>query len=581
MRTQIAMPTTLALTLFACLAPQSDPVQQAQARAIEYLIEQQLPDGTWPLPGNERFTHAGAAFLGFALVRAGLPTDHLAIWRVDELLRRHQPRSTYDASVRIHFLDAVRPPDLHQRLGRAAAKLALPRADYFGYGYTPTIPHGDLSNHQFALLALEILNRHEMGPDRQEWTQLSELLLKLQRPDGGWGYFLHTDSTPTMHLAGLACLAACEQALLRQKAKRSLLLSVTEALDRGFESAGKNWYLKVDRTRAPLKRWIHYAGATLERACSLSGRNMVGEHDWYQEISSLLVEAQHARGSWSSGSGEPVLNTGLALATLARASSATGSGSNPTWRPLWSSEHGAARLVASGQKPCTAFVSSLQGEWDEWELTSALWFLDEEALGKGAGPRGTIQFALPKNGELRLRAHLEILDPVHGDTHEIEQELTLHVRGMVDGAAYSEPGWDQTVPAHGESSYEILSTSECVGGPAGAGWVSDGSWATSWRWKGNSPPELKIEWEEGMRSQGIRLIPHLTTTDARPTRAPALELRVNGARRRIEPVIDSAGVYYPLPRVTKIRTLYLQWKAPPQDLPEGWLGIREIQLIAP
>lgn len=420
-----------------------------------------------------------------------------------------------------------------------------------------------------------------MGPDRREWIQLTELLLKLQRPDGGWGYFLHTDSTPTMHLAGLACLAACQQALLRQNAKRSLLQSVSKALERGFESAGASWYLDSDRTRAPLKRWIHYAGATLERACSLSGRTTVGEHDWYQEVSSLLVGSQHARGSWSSGSGEPVLNTGLALATLARASSATGAASNPTWRPLWSSEAGTVKLVASGQDPCTAFVASLPVEWSNWELTAASWSLDGAALGQGAGPRGTIRFPLPRNGDFSLHAHLVIRDPVRGDSHELEQELTLRVSGMVDGAACSEPGWDTPLHAQGETPYEARSISESVGGPAGARWACDGSWATSWRWKGDTPPELKVAWEEAMRSRGIRLIPHLATDSARPTVPPPLELRVNGTRRRIEPTIDSTGVYYPLPRATKVRSLHLQWEAHPRNPPDCWLGIREIQLISP
>ena len=158
--------------------------------------------------------------------------------------------------------------------------------------------------------------------------------------------------------------------------------------------------------------------------------------------------------------------------------------------------------------------------------------------------------------------------------------LTLRVRGMVDGSALSKPGWDRALHAQGDTPYEAHSTSECVAGPAGARWACDGSWATSWRWKGDTHPELRVSWEPAMRSRGIRLVPHLANGSTRPTGPPPLELRVNGIRRRIEPTIDSTGVYYPFPRATKVRSLHLQWQAHPRDRTDCWLGIREIQLIS-
>ena len=95
------------------------------------------------------------------------------------------------------------------RLERAARHLQLPRSDYFGYGYANTLAQGDLSNHQFALLALELLDRHELGPNRRQWQRLAEFLLRHQHPEGGWGYFPQQSSSLTMLWAGAACLAAC------------------------------------------------------------------------------------------------------------------------------------------------------------------------------------------------------------------------------------------------------------------------------------------------------------------------------------------------------------------------------------
>lgn len=571
-----------ALIAFVSLAvPQEEPVQHAKVRAIQYLVDQQLPDGTWVIPGHEKFTHAGSAFLGFALLRAGLPADHLAIWRVNELLRQTAPRSTYDASVRVHFLDAFQPPDREARLMRAARALELPRADYFGYGYSNTIPQGDLSNHQFALLALEILDRYEIGPNRQQWKEMSEFLIRLQQPDGGWGYFQHSEVTPTMHLAGLACLAACQRALARNGASRSTMREVATALERGFHQAGAHWYLQADRSRAPLKRWIHYAGATLERAASLTDRKTVGAHDWYEEIAQFLVETQHARGSWSSGNGEPVLNTGLALATLARASAATGSGSTQPWRPRWTSDSKSIRLVASGTKPCTAFVSSLQGELSDWKVESSTWSIDSKPLGPGVGQRATIQFPLSENGDFTIRASLALVHPESGRTKTETESLLLTVRGVIGNRARLRAGWHQARVHLAMSNLEVQDASESIGGQSAISWLFDGSWATSWRWKGDPSPHLSVHFDEAVRCRALRIIPHLDAPDAGPRVAPSIELRVNGSRLRPAPTLDAAGIYYSLSRAKKIRSLQIRWSSPPVQESSAWIGIREIQFIAP
>ena len=573
---------TPALILLATLAsPQEEAVHRAKLAAIQYLVDQQLPDGTWVLPGNERFTHAGSAFLGFALLRAGLPAEHLSIWRVDELLRQTPPRSTYDASVRVHFLDALQPPDLESRLKRAAHLLALPRADYFGYGYANTIPHGDLSNHQFALLALEILDRYQLGPSRKQWEEMTEFLIRLQQPDGGWGYFQRSETTPTMHLAGLACLAACQRALARNHARKSTQRDLATALERGFQQAGAHWYLQADRSRAPLKRWIHYAGATLERAASLTDREQVGEHDWHEEIAAFLVETQHARGSWSAGSGEPVLNTGLALATLARASAATGGGSTQPWRPRWISSSEAVRLVATGTSPCTAFVSSLQGDLAGWAIQSASWTLEGEPLAAGAGHRATIQFPLTENGDYSLQASLELVHPETGEIQSRVESLPLSVRGLVGRKARDRAGWRQERASADVSELESLEVSASIGGPSAVYWLFDASWATSWRWKKNSVPYVSLRFDESVRSRAIRLIPHLRDSNAMPGEISPFEVRVNGSRVRRDPTIDAAGVYYPLSRAKKIRTLQIRWSGSPDHETSAWVGIREVQFIAP
>lgn len=580
------------LVALILLAAQSDSATSAQDRAIHYLIENQHSDGSWTLPSNERFSHAGAAFLGFAMLRAGLPPEHSALHRVDQLLRKYPPRSTYGASVRVQFLDALRPVDLQQRLQRCADALKLPKADYYGYGYTPTLPYGDLSNHQFALLAWEILDQHGLGPGKRVWSDFAELLMRQQAPDGGWGYFLASESTPTMHLAGLACLAACERALVRNGAPSSLLRATAEALERGFESASESWYLDAERSSAPLRRWIHYAGATLERAASLSGRSKIGELDWHQEITDFLHATQRANGSWSSGKGEPVLNTGLALATLARATASTGSnqGSTASWQYRWSGQtNRAIRIVASGTQPCTAFISSIGSDLgDGARLAAVEWSLHGEPLGQGVGPRGTIQFEVPGNGRFKLHATARIqfdhAESELADEQEYEAEIELRVTGLVDDRCKRELDWLRRSADLLQQAELDLETSSQRGGDSGAGWAHDGSLGTSWRWgTKDAEPSWKAELNQAVRCMGVRIVPHLASKADHESESTSVELRlrVNGKRIRLIPGNSPEGVYHAFTRPTRVHRLSVSIVHPAQKMSSDWIGIREIQLIEP
>lgn len=585
--------SSIALSYLAAPAAlaQVDPISAAQNRAIHYLLENQHHDGSWTLPGNERFCHAGAAFLGFALLRAGLPPNHAAIWKVDRLLAHTPPRSTYGAAVRVQFLGALQPPDYRTRMQRCLEHLDPPRRDYYGYGYTPTLPYGDLSNHQFALIAWDILDEHGLGPGKAIWQEWAELLLRQQTPDGGWGYLLEESSSPTMRLAGLACLAACRRGLVRANVGSKLMQEVDEAIEFGFAAAGKAWFLDADRNRAPLRRWIHYAGATLERAASLADRNQVGNHDWFAEVSQFLLQSQRSNGSWSSGQGEPILNTGLALATLARSTASTGNPTNPdsSWQLRWRSHPDSPiQLVASGADPCTAFVSKLDSSavGEGAQIAAVHWRFGELELGAGTGARGTIQFELPGNGDHQLHAqvHLRFPAPPDGtsDSEVYDAHVEIKARGLVDEPVQASVAWVERSEVGLATAKSELVVSSHRGGIPGQFWGHDGCEATSWRWKPADPePQWSIELDESVRCSGIRLVPHLENAAQgdESLQSVELRLRVNGKRVRVQAGNSGAGVYHSLSRPTRVRSLQVGFVDAEAAKTAGWVGFREIQLI--
>jgi hypothetical protein len=508
------------------------------------------------------------------------------------LLQHYPPRSTYDAAVRVQFLDALQPNDFRTRLQRCAEHLEPPKRDYYGYGYTPTLPYGDLSNHQFALLAWDILDEHGLGPSEQQWQGFAELLLGRQTADGGWGYLLAEHSSPTMRLAGLACLAACQRSLLRAGEKGKLMRDIDAALAFGFESAGAAWFLDAERTKAPLRRWIHYAGATLERAASLADRKLVGEHDWFKEVSQFLIQTQRSNGSWSSAQGEPTLNTGLALATLARSTASTGSASaaGPSWQLRWrSSAEEPIQLVASGARPCTAFISSIDAATigTGAQIAEVRWSCNGAELGRSIDKRGTVQFELPGNGTHRLAALVHLSFP-DAQGEQVDEEvfpvhLDLHVQGLVDAAVQSAAEWQQRQAVSLHTAEAELTVSSHRGGEAGQFWGHDGCEATSWRWKPSDPkPTWSLSLEDSVRCTGVRLVPHwqVPGNDAPSATPTELRLRVNGKRMRVQAANSAAGVYHPFSRPVHVRSLQLEFVDPVAAKAAGWVGFREIQLIA-
>jgi hypothetical protein len=83
---------------------------------------------------------------------------------------------------------------------------------------------------------------------------------------------------------------------------------------RGLEWIDRNW---IGGSPTYFQYYFYYA---LERACTLSATDQIGDHDWYDELSDALLKQQHADGSWNSNDpAGPVANTAFVLLFLSRA----------------------------------------------------------------------------------------------------------------------------------------------------------------------------------------------------------------------------------------------------------------------
>ncbi len=207
----------------------------------------------------------------------------------------------------------------------------------------------DLSNTQFAVLALGVGHRHgveiprevtdrfvkaclglselEDGEHRLEITSQVDWLKpqkgsrtrSLRGRPRGWRYG-PTAAEPyfAMTAATVGNLIVARQLLAR--GGRGL----DHAIDGGFLWLDRHWDELLKRHKRPGRRLTgnyYYTVWSLEKACDLGEIALLGDRDWYGEEARFLIGNQNENGSWGEGQIRPVA-TAFALLFLARAQAA-------------------------------------------------------------------------------------------------------------------------------------------------------------------------------------------------------------------------------------------------------------------
>ena len=528
----------------AC-APKLDPlalrVDTATWKGIQFLLNRQHPDGTW-MNWMEVHMYAGTASLcGYALYKAGVPREHAAIQLALSYLETHPAEYTYDAALRILWYNALDPVQYAAQIEQAAEVLLYVPDLYFTYQYAGSQgPGGDLSNHQFAVVALHSLDEHGFKLDPKLWRRIAEQIVATQNPDGGWGYYPGGGPTPSMSLAGLAAAAACRNALERAGAPKKDLEVMQKAVDRGIKYCGDHFLLDQPRDTGPLDRWFWYACYGMERCAALAGVDFVGKHDWYAEVADQLCNEQGGDGGWRTPWGDDDITTAFSLLTLARATAATGMPSiSARFAPRWSSAGDVADLTitAVGAPEMQVYLAGIGKKALEdfsWpgdarpRIVEVQWLLNGQPAGDpvrldgdpadraraGATPRFAAHLTVPGNGDYQLQAIARVIPP-RGTAEELEefssQPLTLAVRGLVD-----EPRRIEMDAMHREAwplrpdLREISCSSTQDEGRCAPDRAFDRAQSTRWSCRKDDPdPWLRAEFRRGVQVKAIRLLPVL------------------------------------------------------------------------
>jgi beta-lactamase regulating signal transducer with metallopeptidase domain len=329
--------------------PLTNAVFESIARGRQFLAARQNADGSFgpatektpqrlaPLEVRPPVYRVGVTSLALlALLHCGMTRENVVIAKGLEFLRQSPDTlNTYELSLRIAVLAAANDPQDKERLSTLTKSLDYSQfasgehSGMWNYGGGPGGRGAeDNSNTQFAILGLHAASAVGAKVRRDTWQRTLDHFLKHENQDGGWGYQNSSPSTGSMTCAAIASLVICEQELVGKQPGRKEA-EPHAAIQRGVEWLGK--YYRVGINPGGNNNWLSYYLYGVARAGRLSGRRLLGRHDWYRDTATYLMEGQSARdGSWtsnwtaSSGDLERSITTSLVLLCLTEPDSGSG-----------------------------------------------------------------------------------------------------------------------------------------------------------------------------------------------------------------------------------------------------------------
>ncbi|HZL36300.1 MAG TPA: DUF4159 domain-containing protein [Tepidisphaeraceae bacterium] len=221
--------------------------------------------------------------------------------------------TTYGRGIRATALALFDRKEDHQAL--AADVLWLLKVQKNGgYSYVKSNGNYDNSNSQYGLLGVWSGAEAGIEVPNAYWQLVENHWTACQDPNGQWGYGTRNggSGTLTMTCAGIASMFVCHDWLDGPKFGASVGRDpFSGPLKRGLEWMEQGDH-SVGVSRSIGGHW-GYALYGIERVGLASGFKFFGNHNWYPELSRVVLAAQHADGSWGDN-----VNTAYALLFLSR-----------------------------------------------------------------------------------------------------------------------------------------------------------------------------------------------------------------------------------------------------------------------
>ena len=595
------------------LKPQID---QAIDRGVEYLMNEQLRDGSWGLHGDYIGGRGGLAL--YTLLQCGVSRQHPAVQRAVAYLDGCEPDKTYATTTMLLAYDALRD-GREDRIATFVENLLLWQKPGGDWGYPHNGP--DLSCTQYAALGLYIGQKHGIKIDPSHFLDLFESLEDycggVQRIDNpfvngertgaakveiaGYRYRRNDDGqkcTGSMTTAALAVMQICKAGL-----GRKLRSGMRKKIERSAEAA-MTWmgqHFKPDQNPNGGHHYYYLYGC--ERVGALMNTERFGEHWWYIDGAKHLIGAQRKNeGGWGG-----VTDTCFALLFLRRATRGhaptTGLGGGNAHVFAAGDEKSDVRLRGAGQQPLSLWIDGF-GE-DLLDLHSDFGLRIESIVYEDDAGNVLAKLASDPTktwndetflhrdkaiarGTHKIRAHIRVLanDCAPGETDPVE-DLTsdwmeVKIRDVM------EPWMQTTTNAYRDNilrsaKVKITPSSEADRNPAKN--LIDGFESRRWlAVDDDHSPTLTFSWRKAQRIGRIMFTGLAQHERERNTFDHfAVEFAVGNDRKRwtrIDVPLDSLKpVIFDLPKARKMRSIKLRFVDRVHR--NGKLGLSEFALLPP
>ncbi|MCA9078719.1 MAG: DUF4159 domain-containing protein [Planctomycetaceae bacterium] len=303
-------------------------VKRAIERAQEYLIAEQLPNGSW----TNRWVGANSLTV-LALTSSGLDGDHPTVKAGLEYLRGAELRDdTYEISLTIMAFASVNKgkADLG-RISRLATRLEESQSSDGGWHYSAG-ETWDNSCTQYAILGLREAAHAGYPVQRSTWRKARDHWLRHQVGSrdsvtgAGWSYLPGRAPSGSMTVAGIGSLVIIDSFLQDDPEDGQLDCCGSDepdeiqlAIDAGVRWMGNRFTV---RSNPGEEYWHLYYLYGVERAGRLSGRRFFGDHDWYREGADYLIRHESPSGGWRHRTGAlssfPSIGTSFCLLFISK-----------------------------------------------------------------------------------------------------------------------------------------------------------------------------------------------------------------------------------------------------------------------
>lgn len=487
-------------------------INAAIDRGVEWLLNQQLIDGSWAEVQGE-YRNGTTALALYTLLKSGVSANHPAVHQALAYLQNYPADKTYAAGCQLMAAAAMKDPQHLWWAEETAGDLLTWQERDGGWGYPSG--HTDLSLTQYAALGLRAAASLGIEVPVEVWQRMAEFALAHQaswksterQPAAGFRYRPDSGVTGSMSSAGIAVLYICREQL-GEKMKPLIKRGVDDAIEAGERWIAANFTVRENPGQA---EWHYYYLYGLERIGALLQQERFGEREWYWEGADWLVNAQGGAGEWGDAWGHWERSTCFALLFLNRATS----------RPVTQPEPGdpaRSKLVSSAAQDRVRLKIVRQ--------TPAVFWVDEAPApaGQPVGPRilrveywirpvgGEWMLAL-ESAERRFAGRWNLSRPGEWEAYaeavlEDGQRLRssvvrfMHEEGVdAERLAYASDARRNRLPLQ----QPVVTASSQQGGFVPAG-VADNRFDTRWVCEpGDRDPWIEVKLRRPIKTQELRL----------------------------------------------------------------------------